>query len=117
MPPDRPAGDVALVRGAALPHFSHLGPDALLVCLGLVLTAQELGTLPDVEASLRDLEARTGLRKDRVARAISRLSRIGAVVVIGRSSRRGRPTIYRLDLTEIGIDAGGREHQAELLTS
>lgn len=101
-------GGSITVGPEALTHIAYLGPDALLVCLGLTVLAEHQDS--EIEASLRVLEHRTGLRKDRVARALARLTRASAVIVVGRSERRGRPTIYRLNLHTIGITAAG-EHE------
>ncbi|MFN8038744.1 MAG: hypothetical protein U0Q07_05985 [Acidimicrobiales bacterium] len=107
----RPEPGSIAIGEEALSHFIYLGPDALLVCLGLSVLAEHQAST-EVVASLRALEDRTGLRKDRVARALTRLARVSAVAVVGRSEGRGRPTIYRLDLHAIGITgAGAGEHE------
>jgi hypothetical protein len=92
-----------IVTETAMAHFAHLGPDAVLVCAGLAFVSSEETYPRRVEASLREIQARTGLRKDRVARTLGRLAQAEVVVPVGRSGRRGRPTIYELRLDRVGI--------------
>jgi len=101
MPRSEPA--VLVVTEDAIAQFAHLGPDAALVCARLGFVCREQATPGRAEASLRELEAHTGLRKDRVARSLARLAHAGVVVPIGRSKRRGGPTIFELHLDRVGI--------------
>jgi len=94
---------VLVVTEDAIAHFAHLGPDAVLVCARLGFVCCEQATPGRAEASLRELQARTGLRKDRVARTLGRLAHAGVALPVGRSTRRGRPTIYELHLDRVGI--------------
>lgn len=108
---------VLIVHPDAVAHFALLGPDAQVVCIGLGFMAHEQSTPGRVEASLRELERRTGLRKDRVARSLGRLDRARVVIPIGRSTRRGRPTIYGLDLAQVGLAVSETDDSAGRLAS
>ena len=87
----------------AVESFALFGPDAQLLCLRLGFASHEQATPGRAEASLRQLQDRTGLGKDRIARSLRRLARGGVVTVVGRSSKRGCPTVYDLHLDRVGI--------------